>query len=74
MKTYQLRDMTVDEVKIHLNDVQEELFNLRMQRAFKQIPNPKRITHLRKEIARCNTLLHEHKTKIRPLKGGHEEE
>ena len=70
MKTYQLRDMTVDEVKLHLGDIKEELFNLRMQRAFKQIPNPKRITYLRKEIARCNTLLHEHATGTRYLKGG----
>ncbi len=70
MKTFQLRDMTIDEVKMHLKEVQEELFNLRMQGAFKQIPNPKRITYLKKEIARCKTLIHEDENDIRPLKGG----
>jgi len=69
MKNWQLRDMTYDEINIHLKEVEEEIFNLRMQKAVKQIPNPKKSSVLRRERAKCLTMLKEHESGIRTLKG-----
>ena len=69
MKAWQLREMTIDELHLHIKEVQEEIFNLRMQKAIKTIPNPKRITDLRHEYSRCLTILHEVDKGIRPLSG-----
>jgi large subunit ribosomal protein L29 len=69
MKTRQLRELSDDEIKLHQRELQEEIFNLRMQKAIKQISNPKRQTTLRHEMAKCHTLLHEREMGIRTPKG-----
>ena len=69
MKTYQVRNMTEDELIAHIQEVDEEIFNLRMQKAIKQIPDVKKLSNLRHELARCKTILQEHHDGIRKLKG-----
>jgi len=71
MKVYELRQKTREELERYLEDIKKEYFNLRMRRAAQELPNPKRLTTLRKEIARVKTLLREDKLGIRALlKGG----
>ncbi len=63
----QLRDMTIDEIKHQLSDMEDEYFNLRFRRSFQQLENPLRIRTLRRDIARIKTILHEHESGVREL-------
>lgn len=67
MRNLQLREMTKDELLQKKLEIEEELFNLRMQKAFKEIENPLRLRTLRKDLARINTILREDELKIRLL-------
>jgi large subunit ribosomal protein L29 len=59
MKAPEMREMTLDELKIHHDSLIDELVNLRIKLSIKQLDNPKRVTHLRREIARAKTILNE---------------
>ena len=54
-----LKDMTADELEQRLEETREELFNLRFQNATGQLDNSTRVGEVRKDIARCETLLRE---------------
>ena len=60
MKASEIRDLPVDEIRQRLTDTKEELFNLRFQNATGQLDNYKRLTQLRKDVARLKTILREH--------------
>lgn len=52
-----MQELTDDELKRKVLDYKEELFNLRFQLATGQLDNPMRIRDVRKNIARCKTVL-----------------
>ena len=56
----ELRAMTVDELESRLAEAKQELFNLRFQLVTGQLDNVARIGHLRKDVARINTILRAH--------------
>jgi len=51
--------MSVDEIRIRLQEIREELFNLRFRNAMKQLDNPLKIREGRREMARLLTVLRE---------------
>ena len=57
MKTSELREMTSAELDTKLQDLKEELFNLRFQLAINQLDNPMRISAVKKDIARVQTVI-----------------
>jgi len=57
MKAAELRDLTDEELRGKLRELQEELFNLRFQLATGQIENVGRIRTVRRDIARMHTVL-----------------
>ena len=57
MKTSELREMTSAELTAKLQDLKEELFNLRFQLAINQLDNPMRISAVKKDIARVQTVI-----------------
>lgn len=59
MKMDEIRQLNIDEIKIRLEDAQEEMENLRFLHSTHQLDNPLRIRMLRKDIARLKTVLHE---------------
>ena len=59
MKANKVREMNAEELKIKLNDLKKELFNLKFQHATNQLDNPQRIAATKKDIARVNTILRE---------------
>ena len=67
MKVRALREMTRDELMQRKNDLQDELFNLRMRRSLKPLDNPLRLRQIRRDIGRINTVLHEDKLGLRTL-------
>lgn len=61
MKMSELRDLTNQELSDKLEDIHEELFNIRFQSVKNPIQNPMRIRALKKDIAKIKTLLTERK-------------
>ncbi len=59
MKTSELREMTSAELETKLQNLKEELFNLRFQLAINQLDNPMRISAVKKDIARVQTIIRE---------------
>ncbi len=59
MKATEMRDMQPLELNKRLNELKQELFNLRFQHAINQLENPQRIVVVKKEIARVKTVMHE---------------
>lgn len=56
MKATELRELSDDELRGRLQELQEELFNLRFQLATGQIENVGRIRTVRRDIARLKTV------------------
>ncbi len=67
MKKEQMRELTLDELLQRRSEIEQEMFNLRMQKASKELDNPLRMRVLRREVARINTILREDELKIRSL-------
>ena len=59
MKAAELRDLSDEELRGKLRELQEELFNLRFQLATGQLENTARIREVRKSIARMKTVIRE---------------
>jgi large subunit ribosomal protein L29 len=59
MKMSELRELTKQELGTRLEDLKEELFNLRFQKASNRLENSNQIRIVKKEVARINTLLTE---------------
>ena len=57
MKASELRELTTAELETKLQSLKEELFNLRFQLAINQLDNPMRISAVKKDIARVNTII-----------------
>ena len=53
----ELRELNDTELEHRLGESKEELFNLRFQNATGQLASTARIPQVRREIARCETLL-----------------
>jgi large subunit ribosomal protein L29 len=57
MKASELREMTQDEVLRKLAELRDEQFKLRLRRSAEELPNPLRLRLLRRDVARCLTVL-----------------
>jgi large subunit ribosomal protein L29 len=57
VKAEKIRELTDEELIRKVSNYKEELFNLRFQIATGQLDNPMRIRDVRKNIARCKTIL-----------------
>ncbi len=55
----ELRGLSVEELSKKEDELREELFNLQMQRGTSQLENPKRITNVKKDVARIRTIITE---------------
>jgi len=59
MKARELREMTDEELRARLNELKEELFNLRTEKTLGRLGQPHRFKETRREIARILTILNE---------------
>ena len=59
----ELRTSNSQDLKVKLNDLKAELFNLRFQLATGQLENPMRIREVKKSIAQIKTILREEELK-----------
>lgn len=61
MRASELRNLSIEELEAKLKELQAELFNLRFQHATGQLENVKRLSAVKKDIARVKTILRENK-------------
>lgn len=61
MKAAELKEMNTEALEKKLNELKEELFNLRFQHAINQLENPHKIVDVKRDIARVMTVLNEKK-------------
>ncbi len=59
MNASDLRQKSSDELKLELDGLLREQFNLRMQKGSGQLSRPDRIRKVRRDIARIKTVLNE---------------
>lgn len=57
MKASEIRDMSIEEMRQKVLDLNEELFNLRFQHGTGQLENPQKMKQTRKDIARIHTII-----------------
>ena len=59
MKASELRDKTVEELRLELDKLLREQFNLRMQKGTGQLARPDQVKKVRRDIARIKTVMNE---------------
>lgn len=59
MKTRDIRELSVDELKGKVTDLQDQIFRLRIQKAMGQLDAPLKVRAVRRELARVKTVLTE---------------
>lgn len=59
MTATEIRDMTTEEMRARVEQLQEERFRLRFRAATVQLENPMLLRTLRRDIARIRTVLRE---------------
>ncbi|MBI5287040.1 MAG: 50S ribosomal protein L29 [Deltaproteobacteria bacterium] len=59
MKAQELREMTVEDLRVKEKELVKELFNIRLQHSTTSLENPMRIGEIRRDIARVKTVLME---------------
>ena len=53
----ELRELSLDELHLREQELNEEMFNLRVRHATGQLENPMQLRRIRKDIARVKTFL-----------------
>ena len=59
MKANEIRSMSVADLEAKLAELKKDLFMLRMQHATNHLDNPVKISAVRRDIARVNTVIRE---------------
>jgi large subunit ribosomal protein L29 len=61
MKPEELRNLTLEELTRKVNELKKQLFDLKIKHSRKALENPMQIRNIRKDIARCLTIINEKK-------------
>lgn len=59
MKSAELREKSVDDLKVEANEMSKQLFQLRLQKATGQLDNVSKFKQIKKDLARVKTVLTE---------------
>jgi large subunit ribosomal protein L29 len=57
MKASQIRELSPDEMKRKVEELKQELFNLRFQHAIGQLESPQKLKQTKRDVARVSTIL-----------------
>ena len=57
MKTSELRDLTVDELRQRERDMEDQIFRMRIQKSMGQLEVPMKIRTTRRDLARVKTVI-----------------
>jgi large subunit ribosomal protein L29 len=59
MKAVELREMTLEELRVREGELAEELARMRIQLSIKRLDNPRQAKIAKRNLARVKTLIHE---------------
>ncbi len=59
MKAKEIREMSSAELETKIAELKKDLFNLRLQNATNQLDNTNKLSEVKRDIARVNTVLRE---------------
>jgi large subunit ribosomal protein L29 len=59
MKVTELREMSIDELKVRAEELSEELSRMKIQLALKRLDNPLKARNARRDLARIKTVINE---------------
>lgn len=59
MKANELREMSPEDLQKKEKDIREDLFKLKFQHGIRRLENPAKLSQLRKDVARIQTILAE---------------
>jgi large subunit ribosomal protein L29 len=59
MKVSEIRELNPEEMQRKVDDLREELFNLRFQHGTGQLENPQKMKQTKRDIARLKTIMRE---------------
>ena len=57
MKSSEIKDLSIEEMRRKLVDLKQELFNLRFQHETGQLENPQKMKQAKRDIARVKTVI-----------------
>jgi large subunit ribosomal protein L29 len=59
MQVFEMRSLSDGEIRTKIEEIREEMFNLRFQKTLGQLKDPNRLTTLKRDLARLRTVLRE---------------
>ena len=59
MKAAEVRELTVDELRARVKDLDDQIFRLRIQKSMGQLEAPGKVRDVRRDLARIKTILRE---------------
>jgi len=59
MKTAEIRELGVDELRTKERDLDDQLFRLRIQKSMGQLEAPAKVREVRRDLAKIKTILRE---------------
>mgnify|MGYP001500616073 CR=1 FL=1 len=57
MKATEIRELTVDDLRARVQDLDDQIFRLRIQKSMGQLEAPAKVRGLRRDLARIKTIL-----------------
>ena len=54
-----IKKMSIDELNKYLIELQDSLFNFRFQKSLQQLEHPQKLRHVKRDVARVQTLINE---------------
>ena len=59
MKVTEIRELTVDDLRARVTDLDDRIFRLRIQKSMGQLEAPAKVREVRRDLARIKTILRE---------------
>ena len=59
MKAMEIRELTVDDLRARVKDLDDQVFRLRIQKSMGQLEAPAKVREIRRDLARIRTILRE---------------
>ena len=59
MKATEIRELTVDDLRARVKDLDDQIFRLRIQKSMGQLEAPGKVREVRRDLARIKTILRE---------------
>ena len=59
MKPMEIRELTTDDLRVRVQDLDDQLFRLRIQKSMGQLEAPAKVREIRRDLARIKTILRE---------------